>query len=249
MKITTTMEPIKITGTQKYRLHENNKFLRIATNPETGKRQAFCMKFSTNPDKCYVNTISNGRIRAAFHKFNTKACKEEKKLVLEGKPIHVITFDGSPDTYYHGRYRCVEPNHNTHFIMEFVDKGLFVEEETETTRKSKLEEDAETFFESRGWNSVYEPCNFPYGCSKHYTPDYYLPEFACFVEIKGFRSPDGKQAEPTKKTLAKCNAVSGKGFRIVLVQGSLLGEPVFTFWEPFGEAEKKQPWFWKKRKR
>ena len=245
------MEPIKITGTQKYRLHEGNKFLRIARNPETGKKQAFCMKFSTNKKKGYENTIGGGRIRAAFHKWDTKACREERRLVLEGTPIHVLTFDGSPQTWYHGRYRCIEPNHETHFILEFVDKGLFdkVEKETETTRKSKLEEDAETFFENRGWNSVYEPCNFPYGCSKNYTPDYFLPEFSCFVEIKGFRSPDGKQAEPTKKTLEKCHAVSSKGMPIVLVQGSLLGAPVFTFWEPFGKSEKKQPWFWKKRKR
>ena len=182
------MEPIKITASQKYKLHGSSKFLRIAMNPKTGKKQAFSMKFSTNPEKCYDNTIGNGKIKACFHRWNTKNCKEEKRLLLKGTPVHVITFDGSPDTWYHGRYKCVEPNNKTHFIMEFVDKGLYdtVEEETETTRKSKLEEDAETFFETRGWNAVYEPCNFPWGHSKHYTPDYYLSEFSCFVEIKGF---------------------------------------------------------------
>jgi len=239
------MESIQITSNEATRLHGERQCIHTRKD-NAGVSYAHCMKFSTNPKNRYKNTINNGIAKITI---NTRTPKENK-LVLSGTPVHILTYGGGTQTMYHGRYKCSEPSNKNHFIMEYFDKGVSEElvKETETMRKSKLEKDAETFFDLRGWHSIYEPCIFPYG-KKHYTPDYYLPEQACFVEIKGFRSPDGKQSEPTKKTLDKCQAVSAKGFSIVLVQGSVLDSPVFTYWEPYGLAQVKKPWWWSKRKR
>ena len=237
------MEPIQITSTEATRLHGQGQCVHTHFN-EDGHEYAFCMKFSTNPKNRYKNQIGDGKAKIAMNKRTPK----ENRLVLKGGPVHIITYGGGTATMYHGRYKCSDSKNPTHFIMEYVDKGLSacLTKETETTRKSKLEQDAETFFNNRGWASVYEPCIFPYA-KKHYTPDYYLPEFHCFIEIKGFWSPQ-KEEEPTQLTMDKCKAVKDKGFAILLVQGSLLDDPVFTFWQPYSDPQAKSPWWWNKRK-
>jgi len=238
------MEPIQITNSEATRIHGQRQCISVRKD-EIGGLYAHCMKFSTNAKNRYKNTIGDGKAKVAMN----LRTSFDNKLVLKGKPVHIITYGGGTATLYHGRYKCCDLNNTTHFMMEYFDEGISneLEKETEKTRKSKLEEDAEKFFESRGWIYEYEPLIFPYG-NKHYTPDFYLPEFHCFVEIKGFWSPE-KEKEPTQLTYDKCKAVKDRGFAMLLLQGSALDDPVFMFWQPYSEAEAKSPWWWNKRKR
>lgn len=240
-----TMEPIQITNIEATRIHGQRQCINVRHNDQ-GVQYVHCMKFSTNPKSRYKNTIGDGKAKISMNLRTPK----ENKLVLKGTPVHIITYGGGTATLYHGRYKCCDPHNSSHFIMEYYDEGMSgeLEKETEKTRKSKLEQDAETFFISRGWISEYEPIIVPYGNNKHYTPDFYLPEFHCLVEIKGFWSPQ-KEQEPTQLTYQKCKAVKDKGFSMLLLQGSALDDPVFTYWQPYSEPEAKSPWWWNKRKR
>lgn len=244
------MEPIQITQDEAKRLHGERQCIHIRKHPQTGEQYAHCMKFSTNPGNRWVNTIGDGKAVVPMN----RGTVHTNRLVLKSCPecpVHVISYDGGPVTLYHGRYVCTDPSNTSTFMMEFFDRGLSeeLEQETEDTRRSKLEEDAETFFENREFEAMYEPCMFRWSTSRHYTPDFYIPRASCFVEIKGFMSPDG-EIEPTQETLDKCKAVSQKGFAIVLVQGSALETPVFHYWAPFEEsAVESAPWWWNKRKR
>ena len=213
------MEPIQITSAEAKRLHGNSKCIHVRTHPQTKKQYAHCIKFNASPGNRWNNAIGDGKAQIGM---NPKTVRDNC-LVLQSRPecpVHVITFDGGPVTLYHGRYVCTDPSNTSTCMMEFFDRGLAdeLEQETEETRRSKLEEDADTFFKNRGFEAIYEPCMFRWGQSRHYTPDFYIPRASCFVEIKGSLSPDG-EAEPTQETLAKCKAVSQKGFAIVLVQG------------------------------
>lgn len=243
------MDPIRITQKEVDRLHGDRQCIHERQHPQTGERYAHCMKFSTNPNNTWVNTIGGGKASVPMN----RRTPHKNRLVLKSTsecPVHVITMDGGTITLYHGRYVCTDASNSSTFLMEFFDRGIAdeLEQETEDTRKSKLEEDADTFFKSRGFEPTYEPCMFRWGESKNYTPDFYIPRASCFVEIKGFLSPDG-EAEPTPETLAKCKAVSQQGFAIVLVQGSVLETPVFHYWAPFEEAcTERVPWWWNKRK-
>ena len=251
------MEPIKIKSADAKRLHGNNKCIHVRdlpTKEQTGeqkkKQYAHCIKFNASPGNRWNNAIGGGKAQIGMNPRTEK----DNLLVLQSRPecpVHVITFDGGAITLYHGRYVCTDPSNTSTCMMEFFDRGLSdeLEQETEETRRSKLEEDADVFFKNRGFEAVYEPCMFRWGQSRHYTPDFYIPRVSCFVEIKGFMSPDG-EAEPTPETLDKCKAVSQKGFAIVLVQGSALETPVFHYWAPFEDsAVERVPWWWNKRKR
>ena len=141
---------------------------------------------------------------------------------------------------------CVDSSNEKFFEMRFLDAGLS-NPEKDGGRKSRLEEEADIFFRERGFRAVYEPCIFSWGLSRHYTPDFFLPEVGAFVEIKGFWSERGK--EPTEETLDKCRAVSRSGFSIILAQGNLNENPTLRTWSPFCESPQEgAPWWWNKRK-
>ena len=243
---TSTMDPIRICQSEADKLHGQRCC--ICVREHDGQPYAHCIKFSTNPHNRWKNTIGEGKANVPMNKHTPDANCLVLKSCAE-RPVHVITVDGGTVTLYHGRYKCVDPTNKFRFLLEFCDEGIAksLEQEQEATRKSKLEEDAEAYFASRGWQAVYEPCMFRWKQGT-YTPDFYLPVQNCFVEIKGFLAPN-REVEPTPDTLAKLRSVAQKGFAIILVQGSAHLSPIFSCYEPFARSAIKQaPWWWKKRK-
>lgn len=96
------------------------------------------------------------------------------------------------------------------------------------TRRSRLEETYEALFERMGFTPKYEPCVFDISPDKdgqkHYTPDFWLPEIGCFIEIKG--------PLPTDEELHKCQCVCDAGFPIVLVSGNADAPSFFSWARP-----------------
>ena len=240
------MEPIPISSDDVRRIHDQNQCVCVRED-HRGVAYAHCIKFSTNKNNRYLNTIGDGVANVPMNQRTPR----ENKLVQKSNashPLHVITYSGGPGTLYHGRYVCEDPGNHKAFVLRYHDRGIAdgITVETKETRRSPFEEAAERFFETRGFRASYEPCQFPWGHEgRNYTPDFYIPRAHCFVEIKGFMAPDGNEAEPTQETLAKCQAVSQKGFAIVLVQGDVGASPVFHFWEPFSTTPApRAPWWW-----
>lgn len=91
--------------------------------------------------------------------------------------------------------------------------------------KSRLEAKWVFFFESIGIDYVYEPCSFPYiGNDKKihkYTPDFYLPTFNFWIEIKG-EYPNREAKEKVKKIVPIIKNQFGDRNRIFLYYGQLL---------------------------
>ena len=84
--------------------------------------------------------------------------------------------------------------------------------------RSRLEARWAVFFDTAGIPYQYEPEGFVLEDGTHYLPDFYLPWFKCYVEIK----PSGLQSEIDKGNDRIGKLVSGKSDCIGLV---CIGEP------------------------
>lgn len=70
--------------------------------------------------------------------------------------------------------------------------------------RSRLEARYAVFFDVIGFRWEYEPEGYDLGEHGNYLPDFYLPDFNCWIEIKG--------THPSKEELKKCMALSGSLF-------------------------------------
>ena len=52
--------------------------------------------------------------------------------------------------------------------------------------RSRLEAQAAYLFDVLGWKWEYEPESIMLPCGTAYTPDFWLPEFRCVVECRGY---------------------------------------------------------------
>lgn len=245
------IKPIKINSQAVQKLHGGKGILQ--TRHKDGKQFAYCLKFSTfiGETTKWKNKIVGNKLIIAMNPRSTWS----NALVKKGDPVHIVTHKRGTTTLYRGRFRCIYPDNTTHFVMEFVDKGIADELKKATKFKSDYEVFANEYFETRGWSAQYEKTMFEYEIEtgdtlelSYYTPDFWIPEHNCYVEIKGFKNKSG-EAEPTQETMTKCKTISDAGHHIVLVQGDARNSPIFTYWEPFGEPESKEPWWWSSRKR
>ena len=129
---------------------------------------------------------------------------------------------------YHGRWKYVKrgtlpPNSYRKarytFELAYVDDGNASSMiQKEENRRSSYEREWATAFEEMSPHAAaYEPATFAniydteQGTIREYTPDFFLPEISCWIEIKG------RYVTPAE--LHKCAQLSCRGFRIVLLSG------------------------------
>lgn len=87
--------------------------------------------------------------------------------------------------------------------------------------RSRLEARWALFFDRVGIAWDYEPEGFSLPVNGRYLPDFWLPESACYVEIKPFKTP-------VQKETAKCKELSQE-HRVLLICGDPLEHRAMTY--------------------
>lgn len=92
--------------------------------------------------------------------------------------------------------------------------------------RSRIEARWAVFFRSLGWGYAYEPEGFVLASGRRYLPDFYLPAFDLWVEIKG--------AAPTQEEVDMLGEFAAAGKRCILLYGTPSAEEHGVF---FGCAD------------
>lgn len=90
--------------------------------------------------------------------------------------------------------------------------------------RSRLEARWAVFFDALAWPYLYEPEGFVLAYGTRYLPDFYLPDFGVWFEIKGMA--------PTEEELNTARLFVDQGARIYLLHGQPYSEQHgVSFWE------------------
>jgi hypothetical protein len=173
----------------------------------------------------WTNTI---RTETASIEMNLTTQKMNNYVMRATAPFHLISYGSGANTMYHGRWKYVKrgtlpPNSYRKarytFELAYVDDGNASSMiQKEENRRSSYEREWASAFENLLLHAAaYEPATFAniydteQGTIREYTPDFFLHEISCWIEIKGRRV--------TPAELHKCAQLSCRGFRIALLSG------------------------------
>lgn len=89
--------------------------------------------------------------------------------------------------------------------------------------RSRLEARWAVFFDAAGIRYEYEPEGFNLGDGYYYLPDFYLPDYDVWVEIKGKQLTGEEREKIERFCAAKCDTANG-GSRFRLLEGQIPNE-------------------------
>jgi len=179
------------------------------------------MKINTNNRK-WQNKID---LHQAIVAMNPKTRRENRLVLHQKAPFHMLSFGCGADTKYWGRYVCrvvsSKRSGSISFHLEYVDDGLLgrcLPVGERNTSRSYLERQWDQAFKVAGTVNIYEPATmtlpscltFPNG--KEYSPDVWCPGSGTFIEIKG--------PPPTEEEFEKCRLTRALGFKIQMFHGA-----------------------------
>lgn len=96
------------------------------------------------------------------------------------------------------------------------------------TYRSRVEARWAVFFEHMGWPAVYEQEGFDFG-SERYLPDFWLPEFGIYAEIKA--------GTPSEEEVSKCRLLAERSGKTVWLLAGSPGDGAYKIFVYDNDAE------------
>tara|TARA_B110000093_G_C12826931_1_gene349383 strand:+ start:131 stop:892 length:762 start_codon:yes stop_codon:yes gene_type:complete len=195
------------------------------------------IKINTN-NRNWHNEID---LEKAIVACNPKTRRENRLVLNQKDPFHMLSFGCGADTKYWGRYVCrvvSSSNSRPYFHLEYVDDGQLdccLPHGERNTSRSYLERQWDDAFVVAGTDQVYEPATMTLPCchlfpdGKEYSPDVWLPNSGTFIEIKG--------PPPSCEEFEKCRLTRELGFKIKMFHGAPDGFDCYD-WDIDGKRTK-----------